>query len=222
MAAGPPTIGRDEARRFYDRFGARQDRQGFYEDAALDRLIALGRFADAGAVFEFGCGTGRLAERLLSDHLPRSARYVGIDLSPVMVGLARNRLDRFGERCRIHPSDGGFDFSSYGGPFDRFVTTYVLDLLNAEDIARVFAGTHAAMGSGGIFCHAGLTVGNGPVSWTTSLAWSLVHRVRPLLVGGCRPIVLSEHVPSTGWRLVHREVVVSTGIASEVVIVERR
>ncbi len=48
----------------YDRFGRRQDPQGWYEDAALERLIALGRLAEARAVCEFGCGTGRLAAGL--------------------------------------------------------------------------------------------------------------------------------------------------------------
>ena len=60
------TITRNEASRFYDKFGAKQDRQGFYEDAALDLMIELGKFPDAENVFELGCGTGRLAEQLLS------------------------------------------------------------------------------------------------------------------------------------------------------------
>ncbi len=53
------TLTRNEAQRYYDRFGSWQDRQGFYEDPALDLLMKLGKFSEATNVFEFGCGTGR-------------------------------------------------------------------------------------------------------------------------------------------------------------------
>lgn len=217
-----PTINRDDVRRFYDKFGARQDRQAFYEDAAIDLMIKLGKFSGAQAVFELGCGTGRLAGRLLSDHLPVATRYAATDLSSTMVRLARDRLLPFGQRCQVYPSDGDFDFPSYGGPFDRFVTTYVLDLLSPAEIQDVFTNAHAAMVPGGLFCHAGLTEGVGPASKTTSAFWALIHRFKPILLGGCRPLVLAELVPTDGWRVIHREVVVSAAIPSEVVIAERR
>jgi SAM-dependent methyltransferase len=213
---------RDEVRQFYDAFGAKQDRQGFYEDAAIDSMIELGGFSDAQAVFELGCGTGRLAARLLSDHLPASARYVGIDLSSTMVDLARKRLAPFAGRCEVHLSDGGFDFSSYGGPFDRVVATYVLDLLSRRDIELVLAEAHEAMSKGGLFCHAGLTRGSGPISRATSGLWTLVHRVKPTLVGGCRPLTLADLMPRERWRVIHREVVVSAAIPSEIVIAAPR
>jgi SAM-dependent methyltransferase len=215
------TISRDEARRFYDNFGAKQDRQGFYEDEALDRLIELSGFSDAGSVFELGCGTGRLAARLLSDHLPASAHYVGVDLSPTMVRLAAERLAPFGGRCEVHATDGVFELSRYGGPFDRVVSTYVLDLLSLADIQQSLSGARAAMAEGGLFCHAGLTTGTGPVSRTTSALWRLIHRVNPLLVGGCRPMTLADVIPVDQWQLMHREVVVRATIPSEVVILER-
>ncbi len=216
------TISRDDARRFYDRFGAKQDRQEFYEDVAIELMIELGGFSDAQAVFELGCGTGRLAGRLLSDHLPAAARYVATDLSSTMVGLARDRLMRFGQRCQVRLSDGDFDFSSHGGPFDRFVTTYVLDLLSLADIRKVFAEAHAALVPGGLFCHAGLTKGTSAVSRTTSTAWALIHRIKPTLVGGCRPLLLADLFPQDRWRVLHREVVVSAAIPSEIVIAETR
>lgn len=217
-----PTISRDDARQFYDKFGARQDHQGFYENDAIDALIAHGAFSRARSVFELGCGTGRLAERLLSGHLPGSAQYVAGDLSTTMVRLARVRLTPFGQRCQLRQCEGGCDMPSLGGPFDRFVTTYVLDLLSPEDIRGVLAGAHAAMVPGGLFCHAGLTKGAGPISRATSTLWALVHSIRPLLLGGCRPLVLADLIPEDRWRVIHREIVVSTAIPSEVVIAEKR
>jgi len=216
------TISVDEARRFYDKFGTKQDRQSFYEDAALESLIELGKFSEAGSVFELGCGTGRLAARLLSDHLPASAQYVGVDLSSTMVHLAKDRLAPFDRRQEVHLSDGEFEISRYGGPFDRVVSTYVLDLLSLTDIQKCLVGAHAAMVKGGLFCHAGLTTGTGAISRATSSLWTLIHRIKPILVGGCRPVLLADLIPDDQWRLVRREVVISVAIPSEVVVVEAR
>ncbi len=211
---------REDARRFYDRFGAKQDRQGFYENAALDALIRNGRFSGAQSVLEIGCGTGRLAARLLSDHLPASARYVGEDISETMVKLAKDRLKPWAERSEVRLSSGGFDYSSYGRPFGRIVSTYVFDLLSNEEIVEALAGAHAVAQKGGLLCTAGLTKGTGLFSSATSKLWTLAHSMKPSLVGGCRPLVLADIVPHTQWRIVHREVVVSATVPSEILVAE--
>jgi len=126
----------------------------------------------------------------------------------------------------VHQTEGEFEFTNYGDCFDRIVTTYVLDLLGAEDIGECLAGAHialsAAAGEKGLFCHVGLTTGAGPISRSVSGLWRLVHRVRPLLVGGCRPLSLAELMPTESWRIVHRMAVISAGIPSEVVIAKPR
>ena len=93
-----PTLSHAEARKAYDRIGPLQDSQAFYEDQATDVLLQHGAFNTAAAVFEFGCGTGRFAERLLRDFLPPAAHYRGVDVSPRMVDLARTRLNPYGAR----------------------------------------------------------------------------------------------------------------------------
>jgi predicted RNA methylase len=45
----------------------------FYEDVALDAA-----FDQVQMVFELGCGTGRLAFRLLMEHLPPTASYLAM------------------------------------------------------------------------------------------------------------------------------------------------
>jgi SAM-dependent methyltransferase len=80
------TLSREQAQSLYDRIGARQDSQAFYDDPATEFLISHGDFGCANRVFEFGCGTGRFALRLISEHLPETACYRGVDLSSTMVG----------------------------------------------------------------------------------------------------------------------------------------
>lgn len=64
-----------QAKWFYDSLGSWLDSQRFYENQAVSALLSGGRFRTARSVFEFGCGTGRLAVRLLSAESPVTARY---------------------------------------------------------------------------------------------------------------------------------------------------
>lgn len=213
-------LSHDEARDFYDRFGARQDKQGFYEDAALDRLIANGRFEEARAVFEFGCGTGRLAERLFERHLPQGAEYTGLDVSPTMVTLATERLAHW--PARILLGDGGMTVPAADGSFDRFVATYVLDLLNEADGRALIAEAQRTLAPGGLLCVAGITYGTGILSIPVMGLWRAVAGMAPGLVGGCRPQRAARLLSEASWRIVHRSVVAPWGIASEVLVAARR
>lgn len=215
------TMSREEARRCYDRAGPMQDRQGFYEDGALKALAENGAFASAHAVFELGCGTGRFAATLLSHRLPVSARYAGVDLSGRMIAIAKERLRRFAARAEVHRTDGAFDFTRFGRSFDRAVATYVFDLMSEDDIRAALDGIRAVMGKGGLLCVAGLTHGVGPASKLASGLWTFIFRIRPGLVGGCRPIELGEMLGTDAWQVRHRQVVVNATIPSEVVIAER-
>lgn len=207
----------DAARRFYDRIGRIEDSQAFYEDPALDRLLRGGGFDTAARVFEFGCGTGRLAERLLAGVLPAQARYAGCDLSGRMVALCRARLERFGPRVTLWQSDGGTDFGPAGPPFDRIVTSYVLDLLAPGKIAEVLAAAHGALAPGGRFCAASIAPGQGFPAAAVSTVWGALHRLSPLLVGGCRPLALAVCFDAR-WRLLDVSRCAAWGVTSEVVI----
>jgi SAM-dependent methyltransferase len=101
MRSKQTTLTPSEARAFYDKFGKKQDTQGFYENPAMDDLIAYANFYDAQKVFEFGCGTGKFASRLLEEHLSSSARYVGCDVSPTMVNLATRQLLLYAKQAKI-------------------------------------------------------------------------------------------------------------------------
>lgn len=215
------TLSVDEARAFYDRLGARLDTQAFYEDRALEVLVRHAGLASARSVFELGCGTGRLARRLLSEVLPGTARYVGVDISPTMVALARERLRPWADRAQVRQSEGGARRHAADGPYDRFVSTFVLDLMSDTDIAAAIADAGHALTPGGLLCLVGLTHGRGGLSALASRLWSLVHRLHPALVGGCRPLDLRAYLPSTGWTIRHHEVVTRWGISSEVLITGR-
>lgn len=223
MARWPATrmLSREEARAFYDRVGAKQDLQRFYENRALEELLARSGFDKAKAVVELGCGTGRLAERLLREHLPLGATYHGFDLSGTMVALARARLSPWSGRARVEQTGGAPSLPRPDESCDRFLSTYVLDLLPEEDIRAVLLEAGRLVVRGGLLCLAGLTFGETVISRAVCGLWSQVHAFRPALVGGCRPLRLLDFLGGE-WRVDHRRVICSFGVCSEVVVAEAR
>jgi ubiquinone/menaquinone biosynthesis C-methylase UbiE len=206
------------AEAFYDRFGSKQDAQGFYEKPALDELVTHARFDEAAAVFEFGCGTGTLAERLLRESLPATAQYQGCDISSTMVGLARDRLEPYRERAEVFQSDGSISIPLASNHADRILSTYVLDLMPKPEIRSFLSEARRVLAADGKLCLAGLTEGVSPLSRMTALFWRAVHSVRPSLVGGCRPLRLDRLLSPPDWHIEHHAVVVAWGIPSEVLI----
>lgn len=215
------TLSRQQARAFYDRFGKKQDSQSFYEDIATKALIGKCEFDRARAVFEFGCGTGRFAQRLLERHLPSNARYVGVDISETMVALAKKRLVRFGHRAEVHRINGSPQIDVETGAFDRFVSTYVFDLLEFEDMRTVLGEAWRILSDGGLLGLASLTHGFTFVSRAVESIWTLIYAIRPALVGGCRPIRLSELVAEPNWRILYNDKFSGYGVPSEVLVTKK-
>jgi ubiquinone/menaquinone biosynthesis C-methylase UbiE len=206
----------------YDRVGKKLDSQSFYEDRATDELIRRSDFSSAQSVFEFGCGTGRLAARLLAEHLPESATYRAVDQSTTMVGVTRTRLERFGERVEIVQSDGEPPSEKPPEPFDRYVSTFVFDLLSERDIRSVLKQAHRDLRPSGLLCLASLSTGSTRSSRIAARLWSGVHRLQPRLVLGCRPIELTPFLTEPDWRIAHHVALAPFGLPAEVVVAERR
>ena len=222
MPSNDHVLSPSSAQAYYDRFGKKQDSQSFYEDPALNELVAHAIFQDSRCVFEFGCGTGKLAGRLLEKHLPPSASYFGCDISPIMIGLAKCRLVAYGERAQVALSDGAVRFPRPEHSVDRVVASYVLDLLSGADIERFFSEAHRVMMPGGKVCIASLTRGVNVPSHIVSSLWMSAFRLSPALVGGCRPIHVDAFLNPDEWQVVHRRVVTPFGVASEVLILEMK
>lgn len=212
------TLSHAEARRYYDRFGGRQDGESWYEDASLAVLTGHGRLARARSVLEFGCGTGRFAERLVRHHLPPDATYLGLDVSGTMVGLARDRLRDAAPRVTFHRTDGGVVFPVGDASVDRVVCTYVLDLLSDADIAAFLDESRRVLTPRGRLLVACVTRGRSGLARLASGLWSLAHRLRPTLVGGCRPLALGHRLAAAGWTIGHRELVRTRTVTSEAVV----
>lgn len=131
---GPP---RDWDGATYDRISDSMLRMGA---AVLDRLPLRGdeRVLDA------GCGSGRVTE-LLAERLPHG-RVIALDGSASMLGAARERLARFGDRVELVLADLGRPLP-VDPPVDAILSTATFHWVADHD--ALFHGLAAVLRPGG-------------------------------------------------------------------------
>jgi len=212
------TLTLEEVKAYYDSFGAKQDSQSFYEGSAVKVMVENSHFDQAASVFEFGCGTGRFAQELIDEHLPSDAIYCGTDVSSTMIQLATERLRPFGPRAMVTLTHTDTDIPVGDDSIDRFVSTYVLDLLPQTATKKVLSQAHHALQADGLLCLVSITPGTTPLSRFVMNTWQWIFSQKPSIVGGCRPTQLTKILPTDQWQIQFQTVVVAWGIASEVMI----
>ncbi len=206
----------NQARRVYDRIGRVQDWQAFYEDATINRLVAESDLAGDQTIFEFGCGTGRLAANLLAA-LPPSVNYLGVDISPVMVNLATSRLAPWAERAKVVLVDGSLPLPADDGFADRVLSTFVFDLLDDAYARAVVDEFRRILAPDGRLCLASLTHGERLLERGLCRAWTGIWRIAPQVLGGCRPISTTALL-AHDWNIEHHSRVHRWGLVMDVVI----
>ena len=123
----------------YDRVAAPQTRWG---GAVLERLPLHGDET----VLDAGCGSGRVTEQLV-ERLPHG-RVIALDASPSMIGEARRRLERFGERIDYLVADLNEPFALPGGILaDAILSTATFHWV--PDHAALFRNLAAVLRPGG-------------------------------------------------------------------------
>ncbi|TWT85493.1 Methyltransferase domain protein [Posidoniimonas polymericola] len=104
-------------------------------------------------LLDLGGGSGRLAERVLDRF--RYATVIVLDQSQPFVGLAHERLRRFGSRartvCRPMQEAWGADLSPAGARLDAVVSTSAIHHLESAEKLELFRMIRAALRPGGVF-----------------------------------------------------------------------
>jgi ubiquinone/menaquinone biosynthesis C-methylase UbiE len=192
--------------------GARYDAAERYESRAKASARQLLGLAPGQRVLHVGVGTGHDQARLQKDVAPGGI-VVGVDISPVMLGLTRARTGA----ALIRADAQALPYSS--ASFDRLFSAYLLDLLPSSDLLAQLAEFRRVLRPGGWLVLVSLTEGISPASRLLVGAWRLAYRASPLLCGGCRPLQLAAPARAAGFTVIAREVVVQLGVPSEVLVV---
>jgi demethylmenaquinone methyltransferase/2-methoxy-6-polyprenyl-1,4-benzoquinol methylase len=118
---------------------------GFRETAYRKRAVALLNLRQGDTVVEVGCGTG-LNFRLLRDAVGPDGKIIGVDLTPEMLGEARERVKRNGwENVELVQSDA----AAYEFPegINGVVSTFAITLMPEYD--RIIRNGAGALAEGG-------------------------------------------------------------------------
>jgi ubiquinone/menaquinone biosynthesis C-methylase UbiE len=100
----------------------------------------LGAAVRGGPVIEIGCGTGQIAGELLAAN--PDLRYVGADLSPGMLDIARGRLAPFEDRIDLLVAEN----NEVPEPADPYAGAFGIDVLHhVEDPPRLLRNLRSTM-----------------------------------------------------------------------------
>jgi hypothetical protein len=135
-----------------------------------------------------------------------------------MVSLAQERLKPWSERAGVRQSDGSRHLAEPDHSFDRFVSTYVFDLPVREVIDQPLSEAHRLLVRGSKLCLVSMTFGASPLSRAVCWGWQRLWRISPGIVGGCRPVELSEYLRADFWRVDHQTKMTSWGVTSEFLV----
>jgi SAM-dependent methyltransferase len=106
-------------------------------------------------ILDLACGPAAIAQRVL----PRfpTATYIGVDVDPVLLHLARGAAAPFGARCTIMERDlvtPGWDSGFEDAAFDAVVSSTALHWLDPVELRAVIAVARRLLRPGGVFVNA--------------------------------------------------------------------
>lgn len=210
------TITPREAQRFYDRLGTRHDVANLVESRAKSRGLQALDLQPGQAAANIGVGNGLEYLEMIARVGPQGF-VAGLDLSPVMVWVSRRRARARGKGWPALCLGNALQLPYAANSFDRLFSSYMLDLIPAEDIPTVLSEFWRVLRPGGRLVLVGLTEGQDTISQGIMSLWKGLYRVRPAWLGGCRPLRLRKVVQEAGFTFVQRWYVSQWGYPSEVV-----
>lgn len=181
------------------------------ERKARGRCLELAAIRDGEDVLEVAVGTGLTFEKILESN--PSGRNEGVDLTAAMLERAEKRAARTqlaGYNLQVADA---YDLPFDDGSFDVLVNNYMFDLLPEADFPAVLEEFRRVLRPGGRLAMVNMTHG---ARWYNGV-WSLLYRMDPALLGGCRSVALLPFVQAASIRDTTREYISQFTFPSEVV-----
>lgn len=163
------------------------------EEKALQTILQWIDVRDGQTILEAGVGTGRLFSRIVDQN--KNGRNIGIDLSVVMLEKTRNKCGK-SKNVQLLRADITNLQESFG-PFDRIVSSYVLDLLPVDQYVPILSKFRSMLQPDGKLFLAYMEAGD----TFSHHFWRWVAETFPNLMTHCRPIHLETFLQAAGFTI---------------------
>ena len=169
------------------------------ESQARNRALELSEIKDGQAILEVAVGTG-LAFYEIVKRNPNGTN-IGIDLSPGMLGKAKNRVSKLSESNYSLDVGNAFGLSNEDESIDTLVNNYMFDLISFEDMDKILLEFRRVLKTDGKLILVNMTEGER----FGSKIYDVIYNISPKTMGGCRGIKLTEKLQQYGFNVAARE-----------------
>lgn len=189
------------ARTFYDRLSRVYDLiSDSSEHAAREAGLKLLDIQPGQQVLEIGFGTGHCLVDLAKRVGP-AGHVVGVDISPGMAEVAKERLKQAGFDGQVDVQVAEVPPLPFeDGRFDAAFMSFTLELFDVDQIPVVLAEIRRVLKPGGKLGVVGMELQKDPNFATRTYQW--FHRHFPHIVD-CRPIDVPGRVAQAGFQIEH-------------------
>ena len=182
------------------------------ESQARNRALELSEIKDGQAILEVAVGTG-LAFYEIVKRNPNGTN-IGIDLSPGMLGKAKNRVSKLSESNYSLDVGNAFGLSNEDESIDTLVNNYMFDLISFEDMDKILLEFRRVLKTDGKLILVNMTEGER----FGSKIYDVIYNISPKTMGGCRGIKLTEKLQQYGFKVAAREYFQQMLFPSEVIL----
>ncbi|MFW5880768.1 MAG: class I SAM-dependent methyltransferase, partial [Spirochaetota bacterium] len=206
---------RGEAARNYDRLSRTYDLVTSSEWPFIAEGLELLDARPGERVLEIGFGTGRALVEL-ARAVGERGLVCGIDISPEMVRLSRQKLAEYGLESRVNlETEDAYHLPYEADRFDALFMSFTLELFDTPEIPHVVSECLRVTRPGGRACVVSMSKQGGPYpvrrlyEWARTLAPSLLD---------CRPIFAAVSMEHGGFTLAESHLRRMWGIPVEFVL----
>jgi ubiquinone/menaquinone biosynthesis C-methylase UbiE len=181
------------------------------ETRARQKALEFAEIQNGESVLEVAVGTGLTFLEILKAN--PDGENVGIDLTPAMLEKARRRASRSGTTHYQLDTGDAYALQFPDQRFDLLMNNYMFDLLPEKDFPVVLAEFKRVLKPGGRLVLVNMTR---PERFYQQI-WEGVYHLNPRWLGGCRGVLLYEHLGNAGFQNIKREFLSQFGFPSEII-----
>lgn len=205
------------ARAYFNLFGSLLVFPNLIDRPVYSRRIDRGRLHEARAILELGSGTGSFAKRLISS----VEILTMLEVSDVNLALLRWRFRADRQRAQVLRVSRPPPFDLPPGSYDRFVSCFVLEILDPASRSAHVAEAYRLLRPGGLVCIMALTRCSTRISRLMIGLGQRLSRINRWLALGAQICDLEPLFDQAIWQIRTQETVCCAGFATRLLVIEK-